>query len=411
MARFAWLVPLPVEGSGGHRTIFKTIAGLRRAGHACDVYVHLEGRAPGSQTPGILRARIQTLFQTEVDGVIAGYDVTKPYDVAVATVWWSAPFVAGLDAVHKLYFVQDIEGRFFSIGDSHLIALATYDLGLTPIVLGRYLRNYLDKAHCVRAWHMEFGADKTVYRNEDTAREHAVCFLFQPEKPRRCPQIGAGALARLKRRRPDVKVYTYGSPKKPDLPFEFEHLGLLSRQECSALYNRCRVGLCLSTTNPSRIPFEMMACGLPMVDIHGENTIFDLPDSAVVLAQPEPNSIADALDDILNDPDKAAAMSNAGIEFMSDRPEGRETDAFLKAFDAITDGLAPPARDFQPLYREPAFTSRDGMDLRLGWVVEGRSGPDDRTSGKPKSLFTAFADGASKVVKALAGQRRKQDRA
>ena len=36
-------------------------------------------------------------------------------------------------------------------------------------------------------------------------------------------------------------------------------LGLVSPTACADLYRRCSVGLCVSSSNPSRIPFEMMS--------------------------------------------------------------------------------------------------------------------------------------------------------
>ena len=82
--------------------------------------------------------------------------------------------------------------------------------------------------------------------------------------------LGIEALGIVKFLRPDVKIYLYGSNIKGNVWFEHENLGIIPLEKCNALYNKCEVGLCISSSNPSRIPFEMMAAGLPVVDlIHG----------------------------------------------------------------------------------------------------------------------------------------------
>jgi beta-1,2-rhamnosyltransferase WsaF-like protein len=401
MARFAWFVPSLIEGSGGHRTIFAAIAALRTYGHTCDVYVHL-GEVPKRQrTPHRLRALIREYYrcEPEPDRVIAGYVCDGDYDVAVATVWWSAPFASRLKASHKLYFVQDLEEAFAPVGDASILAQQTYELGLSAITIGRFLRRKLRERHGVSAWHIELTADETVYRARASGeREIAACFLHQPEKPRRCALIGTKALARLKRRLPEAKIYTFGSPRRPNFDFTFEHLGLLSPEECNRLYSRCSVGLCISATNPSRIPFEMMASGLPVVDVHGPNTIHDFPPEAVLLARPEPNAVGDALHEVLTNPGRARTMSAAGIRFMKSRPKGLEAAQFVAAVNACLAGRTAEESRLEPLYREGPYVSTDGPDLVFDYVLAGAD-PERRglqpnsaaIAGRPVAPSAGFA--------------------
>ncbi len=54
-----------------------------------------------------------------------------------------------------------------------------------------------------------------------------------------------------------------------DASFDYEHLGVLSPEQLSWLYSEATVGLCLSLTNFSLMPKEMLACGLPCVELAG----------------------------------------------------------------------------------------------------------------------------------------------
>ena len=102
---------------------------------------------------------------------------------------------------------------------------------------------------------------------------------------------------------PKVKIYLYGSSQsaKGSIWFEHEHLGLLKLYDCNELYNRCAVGLCLSSSNPSRIPFEMMAAGLPVVELWRENNLYDLSPKAVSLSDQTPESLAEGILRLLAD--------------------------------------------------------------------------------------------------------------
>ncbi|WP_373417079.1 rhamnosyltransferase WsaF family glycosyltransferase, partial [Vibrio parahaemolyticus] len=54
--------------------------------------------------------------------------------------------------------------------------------------------------------------------------------------------------------------------------------------ELRKLYNKCKVGLCISMTNPSRIPYEMMASGCVPVDIYRYNNLLDFKSGTSLLA-------------------------------------------------------------------------------------------------------------------------------
>ncbi|MFN3636802.1 MAG: glycosyltransferase, partial [Rhizobium rhizophilum] len=140
-----------------------------------------------------------------------------------------------------------------------------------------------------------------------------------------------------------MKVYLFGSPpnEKGNVWFEHEHLGLLKLEDCNSLYNRCMLGLCLSSSNPSRIPFEMMAAGLPVVEFWRENNLYDMPSSAVSLADQTPESLAENLLRLLADADERERMSQAGVAFMADRTLDIETQQFKDVITRILDGQTP----------------------------------------------------------------------
>ena len=73
--------------------------------------------------------------------------------------------------------------------------------------------------------------------------------------------------------------------------------GSLSPHALNTLYNSCRVGLSLSMTNVSLIPWELLAAGvIPVVNDAPHNRVV-LENDHVVWSEPTPLSLADALED------------------------------------------------------------------------------------------------------------------
>lgn len=330
----AWLMPEFGEGSGGVRTILQNVEYLSRDGFECDLYV-------GDDEPlEIIREKIKNNYGIELSGeIFNGYDLRKKYDVAMATYYATAPIVARADCKHKMYFMQDYEPWFFPMSINYLDAEQSYKYDLKCITIGKWLANKICSDFGRKTRYFNFGADLEVYRPmENVKKEKAICFIFQPEKPRRMVDLGLKALQMVQKKRPEVKIYLYGSGVMVPHNLEAEHLGLITPEECNELYNKCVAGLCLSATNPSRIPFEMMAAGLPVVEVYGENTVYDLPEEGCLLAERSPEAIATALLELLDDSEKQEKMARAGSEFMQEHGLERGFEEFKRAVESYVNG-------------------------------------------------------------------------
>ncbi len=374
MATVAWLVPNLLEGSGGHRTILQHAHDLQQRGHCCVLYMEdSEARSDAS-----LKKKIRELFGFDFEHVRASWSNVQPADMVIATIWYSARVVRDLPfPCMRGYFVQDYEAQFNPMGNAYLMAENSYRYGLHPITIGRWLPAVLQRNFDVPALHFDFCADLDMYRRlPGITRERAVCFIHQPEKPRRCAELGIEALGIVKHHMPDVKIYLYGSRAAGRVWFEHENLGLISLDACNDLYNRCQVGLCISTTNPSRIPFEMMAAGLPVVEVHRDNTLYDFPEEAMLLCEPTPESLAQGLMKRLNDPAHAEAAGGAGARFMQARPIEHGLDQFAAAVETLLAGGKPVPAVTEPLYRKPPLAAGMGDVWTGGAAAGGMPGAD-----------------------------------
>lgn len=369
--QIAWVVPFPLKGSGGHRTIFQKIDALCRAGYKCTVF--LEKEAGFKQINSVKQAKktIDEYYLPCAADIRLGWCLEGHFDAVFATAWSTAKIVRDYqNTKKKAYFIQDFEAYFNPMGDGYLLAENTYRFGLQPITIGRWLAHKMYEEYHMPARYFDFCANLSIYKDRKQKREPlSVCMIYQPEKPRRGPVLGIEALGIVKHRLPDAKIYLYGSEQSGNIWFPHTNLKLLSPKECADLYNRCAVGLCISSSNPSRIPFEMMACGMPVVDLYRENNLYDMPDDSVLLAEQTPESIAEALISILQNPQQYKAMSEAGQKFMAHRDLKKGDREFIEATASLLNNTISPVQKYEKAYKKGPFISQVVMQTSLPQYV------------------------------------------
>ena len=312
----AVLIPPFGKGSGGHKTIFTLVDRLERAGHTCSIWMYDAHGHHGRKAGSVLRRTVVEEFVPVRAPVYKGFDDWHGADVALATGWDTAYQVMLLPHCRaRAYLINDHEPEFYATSADSMWAAHTYELGLYGISAGRWLRDLLAHRYGQRGGWFRLGVDHRIYRpGQVERRRDTVIFYTRSYTPRRAVPLGEIALKELKRRRPDVRFVFFGQDGELGVPFEYELLGLVQPEVLAERYREATVGLCLSLTNYSLIPQEMLACGLPCVDLAGASTEAELGrDGGVELAEPDPISIADALERLLEDRDLWERRSAAGI--------------------------------------------------------------------------------------------------
>jgi glycosyltransferase involved in cell wall biosynthesis len=222
----------------------------------------------------------------------------------------------------RAYFVQDHEPEFYATSAEALFAARTYQYGMPCIAASPWLAEVVEQNYGARATAFELGVDAGEYRPQEVPRrKDTVVFYARETTPRRAVALGVLALAEVVRRRPNLRVVFYGTRRSVDAPFAYEHLGIVSAERLSRLYAEATVGLSLSLTNYSLIPQEMMACGLPVVELKGRacESVFGDDGAVITLADDSPAALADAIDELLEDEDRREHMSQSGIDFVAER--------------------------------------------------------------------------------------------
>jgi O-antigen biosynthesis protein len=314
----AALIPPFMRGSGGHNTLFTLLDRLERLGHTCSIWFYDPHRRV-HQGAATLRRRIVEEFVPLGAPVHRGFDDWAGADVALATGWdtaYATMLLPGCRA--RAYLIQDHEPEFFPTSAESLWAARTYELGLYGIAASRWLRDLLARRYGQRGAWFRLGVDRGIYRPRPVERRRDTVIYYSREyTPRRAGPLGALALEEFHRRRPETRFVIYGQAEELSLPFEYELLGVTSPEVLAWNYSAATVGLCLSLTNYSLIPQEMLACGLPCVDLAGGSTEAEIGRrGGVETADADPVALAGALDRLLADEAHWRRRSDAGLAFV-----------------------------------------------------------------------------------------------
>jgi len=327
--RIAMIVPPWRRGSGGHNTLFQLMSRLERRGHVCSIWVtDLYGEFK-SFWPGVLRRQVNEWFAPFDGPVHYGFGDWAGADVVLATGWQTVHPTLLLEGVRaRAYVVNDHEPEFFPTSTESRLADDTYRHGLHCIAASPWLRDLLIDRYGASADAFQLGVDHELYRPLDVVRrDDTVVYYARHSTDRRAVPIGLMALEELHRRRPDTRIVLFGTDRPPLTSFPYDNLGILSPAQLGTLYNEATVGLCLSLTNFSLMPKEMLACGLPCVELAGVSaeSIFG-PDGPLELAPLEPQALAAAIERLLDDRAEWERRSRQGIEFVASHTWDVATD-------------------------------------------------------------------------------------
>lgn len=320
-----WILPsFSQAGAGGHMTIFRMVHHLEKFGHHQTIWFQNSAHFPDQAEA---KRRINNWYQPIGDKVHVRFlpdDVRQiSGDVLIATDCWTAfPAAQVINVKEKFYMIQDFEPSFHPVGDLYLLASATYEFGYSMLCAGNWLLKIMQsRGAWAREW--ELCADHRVYypgvaRSEikDTIR---IAFYSRQYTPRRAVALGFAAFELLHKRGINLHVSLFGEADL-NIDYKFPHTqcGILSPEKLGELYRSSDIGVVFSATNYSLIPLEMMACGLPVVEIDTESTRAIFKNDEVYFAQPLPYSIADAIVELSSNRDARERQRRRGLDFVKD---------------------------------------------------------------------------------------------
>lgn len=325
-----WIIPPPFPVSGGQLCIFRFIRHLAERGHASRIFVYDGGRMH-SETG--LRRAIQSHIPEGSEVRMLSSRLPSA-DFHLATAWTTAFAVtARMGSGRGVYWVQDFEPWFYPRGTLDALARLSYGLKLPCITLGRALAGILEAEFDASCDWFPFSVDPDVYKFEELDRSRSVCFYARPGTARRGTEFALEALRIASASDPDLEIHLFGDRRYRRLPFRAEQHGVLSEVDLSRLYGRCAAGLCLSYTNTSLAPPEMMASGcIPIVNDSDVNRL-NLEGLGAVFGPGHPAGLAETIletVDARSSYDVAALAAKASAQTWSKAADAVE-DTFRRA--------------------------------------------------------------------------------
>ncbi|HWK20776.1 MAG TPA: glycosyltransferase family 1 protein [Microbacteriaceae bacterium] len=335
----AWIMSPPGENSGGHQNLFRFLRVLEEAGHRCVVYLYSnDGDVSAAASAAVVRDSPSYPDVAAEFRVWTG-EVPAEIDAIFATGWETAyPSFRSASMARRFYFVQDFEPWFTGAGTASALAEATYRFGFRGITAGGWLEQKLNAEYGMHTDRFDFGADPAHYRLlGDAGPRNEVLFYARRTTDRRGLGLGLMALDLVAKARPDVTINLVGEDLTGlTIPFAHENLYGLSVNDLGPIYNRCAAGLVLSFSNLSLLPLELLAAGtIPVVNNAPNNRLVsDHP--AIVYTEPIPAALADAILEVLDDPDSEGRALRA-----AESTEGASWTMAGKQFlDAFGRGMA-----------------------------------------------------------------------
>lgn len=327
--KIGWIVPGLIIGGGGHRNILRAAYHLERFGHEVTLYF-----SDTDMSASELRRTVRQHFYPFEGEVHRFSSRVNGEDVLMATHWSTVSLAESVRSQvgEIMYFVQDFEPAFYPMGSEYILAENTYRKGLYAITSGPWCEVLLKKQYGMEADSFRFPVDTGVYKpSADLEAERAkrVIFFAKPEMPRRCFLIGTMALREFHRLAPDYEILFFGSgsARNHGQDYPVQYLDIVPTiNDLANLYATSSLGLVFSTTNPSLVPYEMMACGLPVVDLDrvGNEVNYDNRRDIALLADPDPVAMAQAMVRLLKDPADIRSRITKGLEFAKSFPTEEE---------------------------------------------------------------------------------------
>lgn len=319
--RITWVIPDFTPGAGGHMTIFRIASYLERFGHEVRFLI----QNPSIHKSGAAAlATINEYFQP-FSGIVELFKDRAPDaigDALIATDRFTCyPVNAMQGFTRKFYFVQDYETSFYPAGAEALLTEATYHYDFDCLCAGDWLHRRMTEqfGRWSMAWPLAY--DAGIYRpGAGLTKRHRnrIALYARYVTPRRAVELAFMALAVLQKQGVDFEVDFFGWKLGTlNVDFPYRDHGVLTSEELSRLYQTATIGVVFSATNHSLVNKEMMACGLPVIDLDLESVRAIFPDNAMAFALPTPEGIAGQIKRLLEQPQERERLSREGLAYVN----------------------------------------------------------------------------------------------
>lgn len=332
-ADIAVLLPDFTGPSGGHRKIFTVCQALEAAGYTLKLYFYT------GREPKLIKRDIKKFFGELSAPVTAYQGHVGSHSKVICTQWKTTYDARWLNFDGDIIvFMQDYEPLFYPAGSDYLRALIASRLGFDVVCYGKWVSAKLKDELGISSKVIPFGLDHSIYAppSVEPFRDIDILVYARPSQDRRCFDLIAEGLAKLKHQRPDIRICLFGEAEYDDFGFEFTNFGSIARlEELAELYHRTKVGICFSPTNPSQLGYEMLACGANLIDIRIKFSELNFGgEDFVAYTDGSPEDLCRTCISLLDDEPNRRQRQSMGYAYIREMPaEDRLGASFMDAID------------------------------------------------------------------------------
>lgn len=335
--------------SGGIRTVLRCVDRVARSGRFNVKLAFCSGAAElvaehSARNTMVALSRYGELNSENVEPV---WDRQRcRCDAIIATGWQTFE-----EASHRLrpfahamfFFCQDLEYEFEAVRSSPAILDITrrfYAATSTPtITMSKGLAHRLGTFGYEKVLALPFGIDASVYHpchpepQQAANRPLRLLLCYVPEKRHRLPELMVDVALVVGERLPHLEIHCFGSSTPLPIGSVTNH-GELPVEDLGNLYRDVDIGVIFSDTNPSRVAFEMRACGCAVVELFNDFTRLDMSQDQFLLVESNRESVLRAIVSLVEEGGlEQYAASHS--QYWSDAVRYREADLFLNHIESL----------------------------------------------------------------------------
>lgn len=343
---FSLIIPNGEFINGGYRTLLKYIDFINKQGESVDIYFGEcwnEKELLLNYTPNnhgmptclnwyqedieyyIEQINKYNVINVNKNNFYVGLNFQRNYKYGIANAWQTAEGVyKNIEKCENImYIIQDREYLFYNDEQLVNICKSTYKPEFKYYYISKYLCNfYQNKYKFPNYIQSQLSANNDIYYDMNLKRENKVILFYYPDKKGRLPKLIKEIAIKISDEQIECIV----------LPFNFESnskyikfFDPLKPEKLNELYNKCKVGIVFSNTNPSRLCYEMFFSGLNVIEYENEFTKYDVSNECFTKIKNSHDIV-----NIVNKLFKEGVDSNLKTRFIKKYNETNELNKFYK---------------------------------------------------------------------------------
>ncbi len=345
------------HAQGGYKVVYEFANRLVSTGNDVSIYYDGTGRLSKYHVPYFVKEQFLSLqachhpkwfsLSNKVRRhVVYGLTANKidNYDVIFATGVSTAHPVACLpeEKGRKFYLIQDFEDWKLPRDK----VLETYRLGMTNIVVSKWLKRIVDSAcENTNAVYLPNAIDTNSFRVvKPIEKRDPLCVgLLYHKSKHKGVQDALDALKIIKKKYPQLKVKMFGAtPLEPNVPNWINYTFNANVRQLLDIYNECSIFVCASINEGFGLTgAESMACGcaLASTDYKGVHEYAIDKENALLSPIGDPESLARNIEHLIEDSHLRIKLAYRAVTSIQERSWDSVFNKFCDCLEATADGV------------------------------------------------------------------------